>query len=167
MFKIVYKKRPKERREWSGILKEGRKMKKVNILALIGYLGLTGSILASLLMNFGSVSGNLDGWHGMSSGDAIWFAVVGLIVVAQALYILFAISQGNRPGKLSGIGVGLIVELLIIAIVPPMMRGNVDSDIQYLFLRVCEGFENGIYIDVITAILGLVGLKMTKGASNV
>lgn len=142
-------------------------MKRINILALLGYLVLTGSLLASLIMNYGSVSRNLDGWHGMSSGNAIWFAIVGVIVIAQALYILFAVSQGTKPGKLLGIGLLLIVELLIVAIVPLMMRGNVDSDFQYLSLRICEGFENGIIIDIIAAILGIVGLKMTKGASNV
>lgn len=140
-------------------------MKKItNTLGVIVYAITAIVYIVSLIINYGSVSRNLDGFHGFSAGHANIFAAMCVILAAVSVFIIVCTVKERQNALCIILGVILVALPIIFTIINMSLPGNVDTDMQGLMLRTCQGFENTSVILIITSAVGFITLICNKAA---
>lgn len=138
-------------------------MKKItNTLGVIVYAITAIVYIVSLIINYGSVSRNLDGFHGFSAGHANIFAAICVILAAVCVFIIVCTVKERQNALCIILGAILIILPIVFAVINVSLPGNVDTDMQGLMLRTCQGFENTSVILIIASAIGLVTLICRK-----
>lgn len=118
--------------------------------------------LFTLIINYKSVSENLDGFHGFSSEHAMVFAILCLILMAFCIYILISLMRSKVKVIDYVLGLLLIILPFVFLWINVSLPGNVKTDMQGLMLRTCQGFENTYLYLIIASIIGYIALLCQK-----
>lgn len=118
--------------------------------------------LSTMMFNYNSVSSNLDGWHGFSSGHAVIFAIVCLLLGTLCIYNTISLIKNKTNGINILAGVILIGLPIVFNLVISTLQGNIDTDFQYLIFRISQGFEYTYLYLIISAILSFISLILNR-----
>lgn len=142
-------------------------MKKITNVLSIAIYALTAIVyIVTLVINYGSVSESLDGFHGFSGGHAIIFAVICVALAVACAVIIVRIIKEKQDMLSCILGVILIVLPVVFTVINVSLPGNVDTDIQGLMLRTSQGFENMSVFLIISSVIGFLALVCTKFNKN-
>lgn len=138
------------------------KEKKYRLFGSITYAVTAILCVLTIVVSYGFVSENLDGWHGFKSGHAIIFAVVCIFLIVGCILNSINIWINKINGIVYLMGVALFVLPILFHIVCTSLAGNVETDLQYLILRISEGFNNTYVYIFIMSLLGFLDLLYIK-----
>ena len=113
----------------------------------------------TIIISYGDVSSNLDGWHGFSGNSALVFVIICLLMIGSNIYIIKESLNDKLKEKMK---ILMIVIPLIFHLVAVSLAGNVESDWQYLILRTFQGFDDTYIYLTVVAIAGYVISKIRK-----
>lgn len=118
--------------------------------------------LITMMFNYNSVSSNLDGVRGFSSGHAMIFAIVCFLLGALCIYNTISLIKDKTKSTNIVTGIILIGLPIVFNLVISTLQGNIDTDFQYLIFRTFQGFEYTYLYLIITAILSFISLILNR-----
>lgn len=130
--------------------------KATKIIGIITYIATAIFAIISTITEYNSVSENLDGMHGFKSSHALFFVLLCIIISAGCIYNVFSLYKNTTNIITSAISVALVIISIAIFICAITLPGNVETDMQYLVLRISQGFETTDIFLIITTIIGLI-----------
>ncbi len=140
--------------------------KAAKIIGVFTYIATAILVIISIITEYNSVSENLDGMHGFKSSHALIFALLCIIIIAGCVYNAFSLYKSTTNIITAAISLALVVISIAIFICAITLPGNVETDMQYLTLRISQGFETtGIFL-IITTIIGLIVSLIQKFAAK-
>lgn len=137
-------------------------MKKVNYVGVVFYVITSFISLITIFMEYGSVSRNLDGMRDFNSGHAMIFVIICLAIIAVCIYNALNLVKNNSNILMFILGVLIVCSPLAMHMYAVSLAGNVDTDMQYLMLRLFQGFDNTYLFITIGSGLGLITLILQK-----
>lgn len=138
--------------------------KTANIFGVLAYAVTAIVCILSLIINYGSVSKNLDGFHGYTSGHANIFAAISVILAAFCIWIIICMVKDKQSVLCFIFGVILILLPIVFSIINVSLPGNVDTDTQALMLRTAQGFENTSLVLIVSSVVGFIALLCKRFA---
>ncbi len=136
--------------------------KSKNIIGIIIYAIVAVLCFITIIVGYGEVSENLDGWHHFSSAHAMIFVAICLLMVVGCLFIIISMLKDNANAGVYVLGIVLIVIPLLFHIIAGALQGNVDTDMQYLMLRTFQGFDYTYIYLIVGSVLGYILLLCNK-----
>lgn len=97
---------------------------------------------------------NLDDMHNFSRSHAILFVIICVLMAGECCYIAREQFRHNMDGSSRIIGIILIASPIIFHLVAVGLQGNVDTDFQYLLLRIFQGFDSTYLYLAVCSIIG-------------
>lgn len=128
-------------------------------LTITVYLVLAIMYIATIWISFQSVSNNLNGWHGFTSTYAVIFVFIAIILLTSCIHIIMSLWANKITIHNYVAGGVLLIFPLFAHVISAILKGNVKTDIQYLILRILQGFEPTYLYLVILSAIGLIILS--------
>lgn len=121
--------------------------------------------ITSLFSGTGEVIKNLDGWHDFSAAHSFLFIIICLLFAGGAAINAIALMKDNLSAKNILIGFLLFFCPIIFQITITALKGDVDSDFQYLMLRTFQGFDKTYILLLFSSIIAFPCI-ITKGGEK-
>lgn len=118
--------------------------------------------LICIFVGVGEVSESLDGWHDFSAFHSVVFVLICIAFALGAAFNLISIRKNVFTHSNSTAGILLFICPFLIHIIANLLKGNVDSDFQYLILRNFQGFDKTYLLLGITGIAAYVSMLLGK-----
>ncbi len=148
-------------------MEKNKKYVNLNLLGILIYAILALMYILIVIFKYSDVGKNLDGWRGFSKTYALFFAAIGVSLAGAALNIIISLVYNKKNNLSLNTGIVLILMPIAMRLISAMLKGNVKSDISYLVLRTCQGFDTTFIWLLLTALLGCIILIVRKKENTV
>lgn len=136
-----------------------------NIIGNIIYVVTAILYFITIFISYKSVSANLDGGHGFRSEHATVFVIICVFMIVVCIHNAVSIRFNKVNLRTNLIGLILIIFPFLSHIISVALKGNVETDLEYLMLRTFQGFDSTYIYLMILPLIGfiyLIGIKRSN-----
>lgn len=122
--------------------------------------------MVTIVISYGSVERNLNGWHGFTSDYVVIFVGIGIVLISGSVYNAVNLWMNNLNTNIYLMGGVLVIAPLIFYIISISLAGNVKTDLEYLIVRTAQGFDSTCLYLLIIAVIGYIILWCPNFLNN-